>query len=260
LDHPCIQPLQSASSFNTPKKEPLFLPDGDIAEPDLFKISNVVHSNVRCPLILMWLCKMNFCLAQTTHPKHIHDQNSLPLTSRTDSDISFGLTPTPTGFVQSSGAAQVDFALSQSVSVQPLTHNKHQTPQIINQSDSYSPFSSLPLEPSVPDSHSAAESQAADIPQSFAILSSLRHIAAQHSHVVGTFEEQIRELFIRENAPSPEPRDHVSPEPTQTVPPSPETEVHPQLVGSKCNSVEKDEMFPVGRAVVYPRFHTHKST
>ena len=124
---------------------------------------------------------------QITPSKHIHTPEPsqfLPLTSTHSAHPSIGL-------MQSFGTSQVDLALS-GILAQSLTSP---TQPLIQ------PESDLPLE-----SSADAEAESKFPYSSLAILSNLRHVAARHPRIVRTFEEQTREFFIRENAPSPEPR------------------------------------------------------
>jgi hypothetical protein len=77
------------------------------------------------------------------------------------------------------------------------------------------------------------------------ILSSLRHVVASRPHIVKIFEKQTRELFIRENAPSPEPRpEYFGAETTASGQPVAEPDVDAQLAdsGYDTRDVEWDGM------------------
>jgi hypothetical protein len=75
-----------------------------------------------------------------------------------------------------------------------------------------------------PDNHPAIIGASSNMHPRYAILSHLRHLAASHS-VVERFEEQTRDLFRRENAPSPELRlEYPGSEPIIAEQPAAETE------------------------------------
>jgi hypothetical protein len=109
----------------------------------------------------------------------------------------------------SSNASQVDLELHP----QPLTSIKCQT-QPVAQLVTH-PVLSTPLESSDTRERQSPQPPSHIHPR-FAILSHLRHIAGSRSHVVeSAFEDHARQLFRRENAPSPEPRPEcLGPEPT----------------------------------------------
>jgi len=112
--------------------------------------------------------------------------------------------------VESPATTQVDSALSQPVSAQPMTSFLMQT---VTQPDT---FTTPPLESSARGTNAELEKQLSQ--HSYAILSNLRHLAANQAQIGEIFEEQTRVFFIRENAPSPESSpNHSSPELPQAV-------------------------------------------
>jgi hypothetical protein len=108
---------------------------------------------------------------------------------------------------------------------EPDTHHSPITPTL----ESSAPSISADVESPQSSSHA---------PQAYAVLSSLRHLAAG-SQIVHIFEQKTRNFFIREDAPSPEPRlNHSSPGPaspqyvdaetSSPVPTAPTVTDHPE--------------------------------
>jgi hypothetical protein len=184
---PFIQPLLSASSFNTPKKVPLFLPEEDT---------------------FMQKSSQSSPMASNTHfpDPHVDLMHISPKSTVEYSDSD----------------SQVE---SQPVLAQSLTISNCQTQTA--QPDTHPALIIPPLKSSASDPSDEIRRQSSHhtshIHPRAPILSHLRHLAS-HSSVVGIFEEETRQLFQRERAPSPEPRPQY-PSPKLSTSQEPDVEV-----------------------------------